>query len=376
MGTGEDREPASFRAVKSETGETVVLTGDWTLRGLGRGVGRLVKALRPYAQRPAVAWDCTQLRVLDSAGALVLWRIHDFRQPPHILVRPEHQALFRRWNARGPATPVASPRPVTVAEQVIRSARALSDQVTGFITLLGQIVLDCTYLVRRPGETPWREITATIYEAGVRALGVTALVGALVGVVMSYLSALELGTLGAQSLIVNILGLSILRELGPMLAAILVAGRSGSSIAAELGVMSVTEEIDALSAMGISRTLRLILPKIIALAITLPLLVMWTDIIGLLGGMVTAHLALGISFSSFVQALPDAVPVVNLLLGLLKGVVFGVVIAFIACHFGLRIKPNTQSLGIETTNAVVSAITAVIFVDAVFAILFRGVGLP
>lgn len=376
MGTGEDREPASFRTVAGDSDETVVLTGDWTLHGLGHRVDGLVAALRPYAQRPAVIWNCTQLHALDSAGALVLWRIHGYKRPQHVIVRPEHQALFRRWSARQPATSAARGPRLPVTELAARLARDLHDQVTGFITLLGQIMLDCIYLISHPTQTPWRDIAATIYEAGVRALGITALVGALVGIVMSYLSALELTSLGAQALIVNILGLSILRELGPMLAAILVAGRSGSSMAAELGVMSVTEELDALSAMGISRTLRLILPKIVALAITLPLLVAWTDLIGLLGGMVTAHIALGISFSSFIQALPDAVPIVNLLLGLLKGVVFGIVIAFIACHFGLRIKPNTQSLSIETTNAVVSAITAVIFVDAVFAILFRGVGLP
>jgi phospholipid/cholesterol/gamma-HCH transport system permease protein len=144
---------------------------------------------------------------------------------------------------------------------------------------------------------------------------------------------------------------------------------------ARIGVMRVTQELDAIAAMGISPSLRLILPKVLALIVSLPLLVVWTDLIALVGGAVSAKLELGISYHQFFSRLPNAVPVSNLLIGLLKGVVFGLSIALIACHFGLRIQPNTESLGDETTNSVVAAITLVILIDAVFAILFRGVGL-
>ncbi|HUW97437.1 MAG TPA: ABC transporter permease [Acidiferrobacter sp.] len=356
---------------------TVVLTGSWTLRGIGKHDRVLSEGLRPYAKRaPPVTWDCRQVHELDNVGALILWRLHSLAHPSDVRVRAEHEALFHRWSERQSLPKMELQPRRSLMEIFLSIGQDLLSHIMGFATLIGQVVLDTAMLVRRPARIPWKDISATIYEVGVRALGITALVGALVGVVMSYLSALELQAFGAQSFIVNILGLSILRELGPLLAAILVAGRSGSAMTAELGVMRLTEELDALSVMGISQTLRLVLPKIVALAISVPLLVIWTDGIALVGGMITAHIALGTSIASFIHGIPAAVPLVNLILGIVKGGVFGVVIALIACHFGLRIRPNTRSLGTETTNAVVTAITAVIFVDAIFAIAFRGLGLP
>jgi phospholipid/cholesterol/gamma-HCH transport system permease protein len=174
--------------------------------------------------------------------------------------------------------------------------------------------------------------------------------------------------------LVDLLGMSVIRELGPLLAAILVAGRSGSSITAQLGVMRVTEELDAMLVMGISHGYRLIMPKVVALAISMPLLVVWTDAMALLGGIVAAKVELGLSARYFVQELPDAVPFANYLIGLLKGTTFGMLIALVSCHYGLRIKPNTESLGRGTTTSVVTAITVVILADAVFAIIFSDVG--
>jgi phospholipid/cholesterol/gamma-HCH transport system permease protein len=145
---------------------------------------------------------------------------------------------------------------------------------------------------------------------------------------------------------------------------------------AQLGVMRVTEEIDALATMGVSSSLRLVLPKVVALAVVTPLLVLWATALALLGGMLAAELQLGIGIGYFIETLPKAVPVVNLWIGLVKGAVFGLAIALIACHFGLRVKPNTESLSANTTAAVVTAITVVIFIDAVFAVALRGVGVP
>ena len=197
----------------------------------------------------------------------------------------------------------------------------------------------------------------------------------MIGIVLSYLSSRQLQMFGADIFIINILGFSIIRELGPMLAAILVAGRSGSSMTAQLGVMRVTQELDALTVMGISHSQRLILPKVLGLGIAMPLLVMWTSAIALFGGMVAAELQLGLSVQYFLFELPDAVPIANLWLGLGKGVVCGMTIALVACHFGLRIKPNTESLGEGTTSSVVTSITMVIIIDAIFAIMFSDVGL-
>jgi phospholipid/cholesterol/gamma-HCH transport system permease protein len=144
---------------------------------------------------------------------------------------------------------------------------------------------------------------------------------------------------------------------------------------AQLGVMRVTQELDAMAVMGIPHTLRLVLPKMLALGISMPLIILWTDAVALIGGMVTAHVKLGITYHYFVGSLQDAVPIANLWLGLGKGVVFGIFIALIACHFGLRVEPNTVSLGEGTTASVVSSITAVILIDALFAVMFSDVGI-
>jgi phospholipid/cholesterol/gamma-HCH transport system permease protein len=321
-------------------------------------------------------WDLRRVAALDSAGAFLLWQAWGHRLPDRLLLKPEHESAFRRWQQRPlPPVPKGERAPPPLPVRVVRLIEQLGGHLLELLRLLGQLVLDLGHLARHPRDTPWKEISATIHETGGRALGITALVGFLIGVVVSYLSSLQLQTLGAQIYIINILGLSIIRELGPLLAAILVAGRSGSAMTARIGVMRVTQELDAIAAMGISPSLRLILPKVVALVVALPLLVVWTDVIALIGGAVSAKLELGIGYHQFFSKLPNAVPVSNLMIGLLKGLVFGLFIALVACHFGLRIQPNTESLGDETTNSVVVAITLVILIDAVFAILFRGVGI-
>jgi phospholipid/cholesterol/gamma-HCH transport system permease protein len=271
-----------------------------------------------------------------------------------------------------PQVPLDTLKPLLALGQ---GTLSLGEHAYAIVLLAGELLLDALYLIRHPSGIPWREISANIHRTGTQALPITALVAFLVGIVLSYLSAIQLKSYGADIFIINILGLGIVRELGPMLGAILVAGRSGSSMTAQLGVMRLTRELDALAVMGISRTLRLVLPKVVALAITLPLLILWTDMNALAGGMISAKVQLGISYSQFLDGLPAAVPIANLWLGVGKAAVFGILIALIASHYGLRIKPNTESLGMNTTASVVASITVVIIVDAIFAVVFSDVGL-
>ncbi len=260
--------------------------------------------------------------------------------------------------------PPPPPAPRRRAGQELREA----------LLLAGQRLLDALAWLRRPGRIAWREISANVYRAGAQALPITALVGFLVGVTLSYLTSRQLKSFGADIYIVNILGIGVWRELGPLLAAVLVAGRSGSSMTAQLGVMRVTQELDALSVMGISHTARLVLPKVLALAVAMPLISAWTSLLMLLGGMMAARGTLGLDPQQFARALPAAVPLGNLVLGLGKSVGFGALIALVACHFGLRVAPDTQSLGDGTTASVVSSITAVIVLDAMAAVLFSNIG--
>jgi phospholipid/cholesterol/gamma-HCH transport system permease protein len=241
--------------------------------------------------------------------------------------------------------------------------------------LIGQLLLDVLHLLRAPRRGPWRDLSGHLFSMGAAALPITALVGFLIGVVLAYLSAQQLRQFGADAFIVNMLGIALIRELGPVLAAILIAGRSGSAITAQIGVMRVTEELDAMRVMGIAQGFRLVLPRALALAIVMPLISVWTTLAALVGGMLAADITLGVTPAFFMQALPGAVDVANLTLASAKSVVFGVLIALIACHFGLRVEPNTESLGRGTTASVVASITMVILVDALFAVVFRNVGI-
>ena len=243
------------------------------------------------------------------------------------------------------------------------------------LRLIGQLALDVGRLLRAPRQGPWRDFSGHLYHIGATALPITALVGFLIGVVLAYLIAQQLRLFGADPYIVNLMGISVIRELGPVLAAILIAGRSGSTITAQIGVMRVTEEIDAMRVLGIARGYRLVLPRVLALALAMPLLSVWTTLAALLGGMLAADLTMGVAPEFFVASLPEVVKVSNLTLATAKSMVFGVFIALVGCHFGLRVKPDTESLGQGTTASVVTSITVVILVDALFAVLFKDVGI-
>jgi phospholipid/cholesterol/gamma-HCH transport system permease protein len=371
-----DSQPSLTVFTSDEGDSWVKLSGSWNLRNLVLAPD-LQSKISLNAVNSAIYWDLRDIDALDSVAALMIWEAWGEKIPGQLQIKPEHQCLFDRWQSQ--ILPITEP----CESGFSLFFNAIWQMIHGFwlqfldiVILIGQLTLDVNYLVRHPRAIPQAEISITIYEAGVRALGITALVGFLIGVVLSYLSALQLKTFGAEIYIIDILGLSIIRELGPLLAAILVAGRSGSAMTAQLGIMRVTEELDALSAMGISHSLRLILPKVLALMIVMPLLSAWTSASALLGGMFSAQNTLDISYQQFFLKLPNVVPLINVFIGLGKGVVFGVMIALIACHFGFRIKPNTESLGVETTNSVVASITVVIMIDAVFAILFMGIGMP
>jgi phospholipid/cholesterol/gamma-HCH transport system permease protein len=357
--------------------ESVVARGVWQVHALSerKALKSINKTLAGLAGKPSLSWDLSEVASLDHIGAQMFWSAWGKKRPGQLTLDPKQEELFARLEQ---ASDIELPRVRTSPfNWIIRlGAGVLSffEHMKAVVILIGQVVQDIGRFIRHPMSGPWREISANIYHSGFQALGITALVGFLIGIVLSYLSAQQLRMFGGDIYLVNILGMAIIRELGPLLAAILVAGRSGSSITAQLGVMRVTEELDAMLVMGISHGYRLIMPKVLALAIAMPLLVVWTDAMALLGGMIAAKVELNLSLRYFIQKLPSAVPIVNYMIGLGKGIVFGMLIAMTACHFGLRIKPNTESLGRLTTTSVVSAITVVIMANAVFAIVFSSVG--
>jgi phospholipid/cholesterol/gamma-HCH transport system permease protein len=351
------------------------VSGDWTLLALR---GRYEEFRQRVAQAAAgpgePLWDLRALGRLDTAGALTLWRGWGGKPPSRLLWLPEHVTLFAQFMQPG-ALPRRRPALAQGLGQAGAHLLAFARHAVDLVALMGRLLLDLGRMLRRPSLIGWREISANVFRTGAQALPITALVGFLVGLTLSYLISRQLKTYGADIFVINILGLAVLRELGPLLAAIIVAGRSGSAMTAQIGVMRVTQELDALAVMGISHTVRLVAPKVLALAVSLPLVALWTSGLMLLGGMAAAALQLGLDPLQFAKTLPRVVQPANLWLGWSKSVVFGGLIALLACHFGLRIKPNTESLGLGVTQSVVTGITLVIVVDAIFAVLFSNVGI-
>jgi phospholipid/cholesterol/gamma-HCH transport system permease protein len=352
------------------------LLGEWTAAQFAQP--RLFKAL--YARLPkaatGLAWDLREAGQLDHVGAQLLWDHWGRQWPAQLELLPAQRAVLERV-AQFSIDPPPRKR-LTLAHVVEVFGGALLrgfSHLRGFVRLVGQLSLNLVQLARAPHRGPWRDLSGHLYRIGASALPITALVGFLIGVVLAYLTSQQLRLFGADAYIVNILGVALVRELGPMLAAILIAGRSGSAITAQIGVMRVTDELDAMRVMGISHSFRLVMPRAIALMIAMPLISAWTTLAGLIGGMLAADISLGITPAYFINAMPDAVQLGNLTLATSKSMVFGVLIALIGCHFGLRVKPDTQSLGQGTTASVVTAITVVILVDALFAVLFKDVGI-
>ena len=367
---------AALQTVASD-GAICRLVGDWNVQQLSVR-GEVLARRQALAQvKSGVRWDLSGIQKLDAVGAQLLWQAWGQCIPPGTVLTPSQQALLDVL-AQHPVA--AAPAPKSIQwygwiSAIGQGCYVTIDHGRELLLLLGGLVFNLGLLLVRPLRGPWREISAQVFRVGAQALGITALVGFLIGVVLSYLSAQQLAVFGAGQFIVKLLGVATVRELGPVLAAIIVAGRSGSSITAQIGVMRVTQELDAMQVMGISQGQRLIMPRVIALAIAMPLLVLWTDAIALLGGMLAAKWQLGLSMTWFFDRLPDAIGLTNYWISVIKGVTFGAWIALAACHFGLQIEPNTESLGRGTTASVVTSITGVILIDALYAILFNEMNL-
>lgn len=359
-------------------GRCAVLDGSWSAARLAEpgSWSRISQDLADLVTRGIVSWDLRAITRLDHTGAQLLWNTWGRQWPAQVQWHLVQRTMLER--VAHYTAPAVKPERRSAWQVFLHLGKLLWmlwDHAVGMLALLGQLLLDGLRLLRAPGRGPWRDVSGHLYRIGATALPVTALVGFTIGVVLAYLMSRQLRQFGADTFIVNILGLAVIRELGPMLAAILIAGRSGSAITAQIGVMRVTEELDAMRVMGIAQGYRLVLPRAIAMAIAMPLISVWTTLAALLGGMLAADVVLGVTPAYFFATLPDAVEISNLWLALGKSVVFGLLIALIGCHYGLRVKPNTESLGQGTTASVVTAITVVLLVDAVFAVVFKNVGL-
>lgn len=258
----------------------------------------------------------------------------------------------------------------TSLEHIGSSAESIFRETKDLLSFVGETALIFGASIAHPSRLRWRPVLFNIQEAGFNAIPIVGILAFLLGVVVAYQSADQLRHYGANIFVVDLIGISMLREFAPLIAAIIIAGRSGSAYAAQIGTMSVTEEIDAMRVLDIAPIEMLVLPKLIGMIISLPLLTVWADLLGIFGGMITARAQLDVSFADFFARLIKAIVMTTYTVGLGKAFVFAIIITMIGCFQGFRTKGGADSVGRQTTRSVVQSIFLVIVADALFSVCF------
>ena len=345
------------------------VAGRWT----GPGLGPLAQdaALPPADPAPAVL-DGSQLLAIDSAGAWVLqrWLRSSSAAPTLRGWAPKAQDLMQQVQAGATKAPLPVPRR-SLLQHVGRQAAAGLQQGLAFLAFVGQVALAALGVLRHPSRFRVRAVLREIEIGGFDALPIIGLTSFLLGVVVAYQGADQLKHYGANIFVVELVGYAMLREFAPLIGAIIIAGRSGSAHAAQIGTMVVTEEIDAMRTIGIDPLERLVLPKIVALAVALPLLTVFADVAGVFGGMVMARSQLDIGFGEFIDRFGRVMQGTAFLIGIGKAFVFAFIIVLVGCFQGFRTQGSADSVGRQTTLSVVQAIFLVIVVDALFSVAFN-----
>ncbi len=321
--------------------------------------------------------DLTDVQKMDTVGAWLIHRAMRDRQAKVVGASEETRQLLEQVADADHPTKVrpdqrnASMRALEeLGEWVVEAGRTL----VGLLGFLGAVLIGMFGIARHPKRFRLNAVVQRFDLVGVRALGIIGLMTFLIGIVIGQQGAVQLEQFGAEVYTINLIGRLSIRELATLMTAIMVAGRSGSAFAAQIGTMKITEEIDAMRTIGVSPVEALVLPRMLAAVVMMPLLSFYAMIMSLLGGGIFVWVALGIPPLTFVQRIQEVVPITDLYVGLIKAPVFGFIIALAGCFQGMQVEGNSEEVGIRTTAAVVQAIFLVIVLDAVFAVFFSQVG--
>ncbi|MEX0900606.1 MAG: ABC transporter permease [Gammaproteobacteria bacterium] len=343
--------------------------GDWVLVALDPTPPTLPPAT------PVARLECSGLESLDTAGALAIWRLAQMHGVEPEGLRAEFAALYEQVAALAARPTGAAPRRAGFLHRVgARTVGGLHD-AGGFLAFIGELAVTLVRTLARPSRLRWQPMFGVFETAGWGALPILGLLSFLIGIVIAYQAGVQLRDFGANIFIADLIGISVVREFGPLIAAIIVAGRTGSAFTAEIGTMKVTDEIDALRTIGISPLEMLALPKVLALAVVLPLLTVFADVCGIAGGMVMAQTMLEVGFYDFVDRLTEAVDLSDFLTGVGKAPVFALLIASVGCHQGFQVGTSADSVGRHVTRSVVQSIFLIIVADAAFSVVFSLVDL-
>ncbi len=351
---------------------TLALTG----RLLVSRVGALDHALRGVEEKVA-AVDLAGVTAIDTVGAWIVWRVAQQHGAEITGASEQAERLIDAVGVQHEDAPLTPPRDwafIRVPENVGAMIVALSWGTVGVIAFMGEMLVEFWDGIRRPSHFRLTALMRQMELVGVNSIAIVGMMSFLVGIVIAQQGSVQLQQFGAQIYTVNLTGRLALRELGILMTAIMVAGRSGSAFAAQIGTMKLTEEIDAMRTIGVSPMQALVLPRVLASVLMMPLLGFFASVMAIIGGAVISAFTLGIPFFNFLQRVRDVVPITDLWVGLVKGPVFGMIIAVTGCYQGMQVSGNSEEVGQRTTMAVVQAIFTVIVLDAFFAVFFTKVG--
>jgi phospholipid/cholesterol/gamma-HCH transport system permease protein len=374
----ESAPPDTEGSIRVETGTTpprAVLSGRLGVHDLPR----VRAALADLGREEPVVFDLSDARRIDTSIAWEILSHRAARPGTEVAGAAGPVSAILRTVEEGIPTPDDVPPPPrgprVWLEGIGETVAGIGQAVLEFTALLGLFIARLGRAVLRPKEFRLTALVHHCQTVGLQAVPIVALMAFLIGVVLAFQGAAQLREFGAEIFVVDLLAISILRELGILLTAIIVAGRTASAYTAAIGSMKMREEIDAMRTLGIDPAMALVVPRVLALVITLPILGLIANISGLIGGGLLSWLELGISPAMFATRLVDGTDVSHAFVGLSKAPVFAVLIGIIGCQAGLSVGNTTESLGRKTSSAVVAAIFAVILADALFSIFYQQVGL-
>jgi phospholipid/cholesterol/gamma-HCH transport system permease protein len=326
----------------------------------------------------SVRIDLAGVSYMDGAGVLTLWRLEDSIRKkgiPFTQVRVPEEIrrvmglIDRESLTRSPLR--AESGPVGIVEGLGSAGVRILEDFAAMMVFLGELVVAVIHLLRHPREVRWDDVFFYVRRVGAEGLPIVGLISILIGLIIAFMSSLQLKQFGANVYVASLVAVAIVRELGPIMTAILVAGRSASAFAAEIGTMRVNDEVDALVTMGFDPIRFLVVPKLIATVIVLPLLTLYADLFGILGGMIVGVAGLDLTAYTYLQASRRSVTVFFLNASLVKAAVFACIIACIGCQRGFQVRGGVEEVGAATTSAVVTAILLIVVVDSAFAVVLH-----
>lgn len=363
-------------ANQDDSRSRLYLTGKWRL-------GQTPPASTLIAELPVqcreIILDTRQLEQWDSSLATMLLQLSRWSETHNVQLNFQHtpdslQQLVNLATSIPPYQPPAASNHAPYRQLILKKLRNLGQAVETTLGFVGEIAIALSVWVHGNAKTRRQDILFFVEQAGPRALAIVTLIALLVGMILAYLGSVQLRQLGAQVYVADLVALGMVREMGALMTAVIMAGRTGAAYAAQLGTMQVNEEIDALKTMGISTMEFLVLPRLIALVLVMPLLCIYADVVGIIGGALVAT-SMDVNFLQYILQTQDAVDWVDITTGLIKSIFFGILIALAGCQAGIYCGRNSDAVGMAATNAVVRAIVYLVVADAAFNILYDKMGI-